>query len=490
MVTTKLSGWIGPLIATVIGAILRFPGLGTPKSLIFDETYYAKDSLALLNFGYERGAVEGADKLLIDSGGIGYEKIFTDQPSFVVHPPLGKWMIAFTENLFGATPVGWRIIMAIVGTLSILIAARIARRLTGSNLVGTLTGLLLAFDGLHIVMSRTALLDTPLALFILCAFGCLIIDRDIRLEKINQQVTLGFPWWRIGTAVFLGCAFATKWSALYYIAAFLILMLVWDLKLGRTFPEVASPLSRLWRWVVASIGSMAIIVTVYLTSWIGWFRSTNAWDRQWANGQPPNIFPNTLRSLWHYHYEMFNFHVHLNSPHNYRANAWGWPLMIRPTSFFYESKPTCGAVTCSQEVIPLGNPIIWWGGAIALAYVLYLAIRFKSSSATAILTGFAAGWVPWLFFPNRTTFTFYAIVFIPFTAMALALALAHINDRLTEKSLEYVGPAHFKWLRGNWPVIGVVATVIALAIFFAPIYYGHSIPYEHWNLRMWFKSWI
>ena len=70
--------------------------------------------------------------------------VFKDDPSFVVHPPFGKWVIAGGEWLFGVTPFGWRFAVAVLGTLSILMAARIARRLTRSDLVGTVTGLLVA----------------------------------------------------------------------------------------------------------------------------------------------------------------------------------------------------------------------------------------------------------------------------------------------------------------------------------------------------------
>ena len=75
-------------------------------------------------------------------------------------------------------PFGWRIAVAILGILSVLAVARIVRRLTRSNLIGTLAGLFLAIDGLAIVMSRTALLDNSLMFFVVLAFGALLLDRD------------------------------------------------------------------------------------------------------------------------------------------------------------------------------------------------------------------------------------------------------------------------------------------------------------------------
>nr|BFE83729.1 hypothetical protein GCM10020093_063300 [Planobispora longispora] len=65
-----LWGWLGPLLVAAFGAVLRFADLGRPHAVMFDETYYAKDALALITFGVERkafGSVEDpvADRMLI-----------------------------------------------------------------------------------------------------------------------------------------------------------------------------------------------------------------------------------------------------------------------------------------------------------------------------------------------------------------------------------------------------------------------------------------
>ncbi|MER5628833.1 phospholipid carrier-dependent glycosyltransferase, partial [Streptosporangium sp. NPDC001681] len=63
-----LWGWLGPLLVTVFGAILRFTNLGHPNAVMFDETYYAKDAWALINFGAEHNVVKDADKILMRGG--------------------------------------------------------------------------------------------------------------------------------------------------------------------------------------------------------------------------------------------------------------------------------------------------------------------------------------------------------------------------------------------------------------------------------------
>ena len=124
--------------------------------------------------------------------------MFTGKASFIVHPPVGKWVIGLGEWLFGVTPFGWRFMPAVLGTAMVLMLCRIVRRMTRSTLLGCMAGLLLAVDGLSIVLSRTALLDGTLAFFVLAAFGALVIDRDrarLRLRGLGRGPRTG-PGWR------------------------------------------------------------------------------------------------------------------------------------------------------------------------------------------------------------------------------------------------------------------------------------------------------
>ena len=82
-----------------------------------------------------------------------------------------------------APEFGWRFGSAIAGTLSVLLLVRIARRMFRSTVLGCAAGLLLALDGFHLVLSRTALLDIFLLLFVLAAFGALVLDRDARRRR-------------------------------------------------------------------------------------------------------------------------------------------------------------------------------------------------------------------------------------------------------------------------------------------------------------------
>ena len=499
--SSGLRGWIGPIIVMVIGGLLRFVNLGQPNAIIFDETYYPKDALSLLRFGYERQLVEGANDLILASDGNWRTlDVFTETAAFVVHPPLGKWTIAVGEYLFGMTPFGWRFAVAVLGTLSILMVARITRRLTRSDLIGTLAGLLLAVEGMHLVLSRTGLLDLILMFWVLAAFGLLLLDRDRTRRLLAERVSrdgidamatewgprLGLRPYRWAAAVALGLACSVKWSGLWFLAFFAIMSVVWDISARRAVgvrrPWVATILRDA---PVAAVSMVAIAAAVYLASWSGWLLTDGGYDRAWAAGQPPSFIPSALRSLIHYHGQAWNFHVGLDSGHSYDSNALSWPFMTRPTALYWDAikdgSRGCPTDNCAAEVLALGNPIIWWAAVFALIHQVWRWLGRRDWRSGAVLVGVAAGWVPWLIYLDRTIFTFYTVVYVPFVVMALSMSLGTVLGPST---------ASAKRRRDGSIAVGLfLLVVIAAAWWFYPIWTGEVIPYESWRLRMWMPTW-
>ena len=489
-------GWIGPLFAMTVGGILRFVNLGRPDAFAFDEVYYAKDALALLRYGHEQQFDDSANELILASDGNWRTiEVFKDDPAFVVHPPFGKWVIAGGEWLFGVTPFGWRFAVAVLGTLSILMAARIARRLTRSDLIGVLTGLLVALDGMHLVTSRTALLDMVLSFTVLAAFGFLLLDRDqVRHRLATHPPGLMDAWgprlgsrpWRWAAGVALGLACAVKWSGLWYLAAFGLLTVFWDASLRR---RLGVP--RAWSVTLVRSAPIAFVAMVgtaavaYVVSWSGWLLTEGGWGRQWADATSSPI-PAALRSLWNYHSQAWNFHVGLTGDHSYQSNPLSWFVQTRPTSFYWSSleagESGCAAESCAAEVLALGNPIIWWIGSIALLYLVWRWFARRDWRAGAILLAVLAGWVPWLLYLDRTIFSFYSVVFLPYLAMALAMMLGAL-----------VGPPGADRDRrrvGTWIAAGVMLLVVAAAWWFYPIWTAEVIPYTQWTWRMWMPTWV
>src|SRR5579862_3204547 len=183
-------GWLGPLLVTAFGTFLRFNRLQVPRTLIFDETYYAKDAWSILHHGVEWNLVSNANALIQ----AGHTNIFAPCNGtsacgeYVVQPEVGKLLIASGEWMFGLNSFGWRFASAVFGSLAILLICRIARRMTRSTLLGCIAGLLMSLDGLEFVLSRSGILDIFLMFFVLAAFGCVLIDRDAGREALAERL--------------------------------------------------------------------------------------------------------------------------------------------------------------------------------------------------------------------------------------------------------------------------------------------------------------
>jgi len=418
---------IAPILIALVSFFLRIFHLGDIKTFIFDEVYYVDGARDLLKFGVE---------------------VTGNNPEFVVHPPIGKWLIALGIQLFGDSAFGWRFTTAVAGSVMILLIALIAHRLFRNPLLTGLASALMAVDGLALVHSRTALLDNFLALFILTA----------TYFFIRRQY-----WW---TAIALGIALGIKWSAIYFILVFGVIALY------RAFTHHTG--KALIRPTLERIGQFVLLPTgIYLISWIGWFNSQRGWARDYS--------ANVLTSFVHYHQQILNFHTSLTEKHTYQANPWSWLIMGRPTSFFYQSPKGCGADSCSQEILALGTPLLWWSATIALSVVVGLWIRAAlmrriEPALTIIVAGMTAGYLPWFFYQSRTVFTFYAIVFQPFLILALVYCAQLIRSRYGR--------------RGEIVIAAGILLIALNFIYFLPIYMGDVITYEAWRDRMWFPSWI
>ena len=124
--STPAAGWVATAIATLVAALIRLPGLGNVRTLIFDETYYVKDAWSLLTLGYEGTWAKDVDTAFANGDTSGLSAV----GGYPVHPPTGKWLIAMGMKVFGqANPVGWRIAAAICGIITVFLLCRLAQNL-------------------------------------------------------------------------------------------------------------------------------------------------------------------------------------------------------------------------------------------------------------------------------------------------------------------------------------------------------------------------
>ncbi|MEU4527483.1 phospholipid carrier-dependent glycosyltransferase [Micromonospora ureilytica] len=510
--------WLATAVVVAIAAIVRFVGLSSPKGKIFDETYYAKDAYGLISRGVEWNYKDNA-------------------ASYVVHPPLGKWLIGVGEWAFGyqdadskvsvpghlmttAPEFGWRFSAAVIGTLSVLLLVRIGRRMFRSTVLGCAAGLLLALDGFHLVLSRAALLDIFLLFFVLAAFGALVLDRDARRRRWARALDDGldpsqpgragrpptgwrtWPWWRLAAGVLIGCACAVKWSALYFVPAFALLVIFWEVGVRRS-----AGVRRPWRdtlvdelpWLVLA---GVLMVGTYVATWSGWLLTDDGYYRL-ASSYPsaplsdrPVIGP--LINLFEYHRAAYGFHAQLDDAHKYQSWPWQWLLLGRPVAFHWSGDGACGAPSCASEILLLGTPLLWWSFLPALVALVWLGVARRDWRAGAILLTVAAGLLPWFWFAleGRTMFSFYAAPAVPFLVLAVVYVLGALiapagGDVGAVAPLVPGDPSYERRLVGSIAAGAYVLLVGLCFAYFYPIFVGRLIPYSDWLSRMWLDGrWI
>jgi dolichyl-phosphate-mannose-protein mannosyltransferase len=492
--------WLATGVVTLIAAVIRLVNLDRPNHIVFDETYYAPNAYALLKYGVEWNVPEGG------ANPVNGAPVFGEGAAYVVHPPLGKWLIALGEWAFGYNPFGWRIAAALAGIATVLMVVRIARRLFGSTVLGAAAGLLVALDGMHVVMSRTALLDIFLPFFLVAAFGTLLLDRDATRRRWLAAVEQGrstagvaggpvvraqfaWPWWRFATAALLGCAVAVKWSGAFFIPVFLVLVILWEVGARRS-AGVRRPWADTFAGETGSILVSAVIVPlVYLASWTGWFATDHGYNRHKLNQAGQDELPviGPLLNLIDYHLQVYRFHDDLSAEHPFDSPAWQWLLNAEPTAFAWSEPASCGAPRCAAQVLLLGTPVLWWAFIPAIAVLIWLGIARRDWRAAAILLMIGAGIVPWFVY-GRTQFFFYALPAEPF----LVLAVVYVLGALVSPAR--AGPSFV--LGFDRRVVGAMlagAYVLLVAFtfgYFYPIYTGEAIPYESWQGRMWVSTWL
>ncbi|SHH57026.1 C-terminal four TMM region of protein-O-mannosyltransferase [Jatrophihabitans endophyticus] len=509
-----LLGWLMTAFVTLVAGFTRFWALGSPpgantvpkNGMLFDEVYYAVEAQELLRYGYEDNR--------------GY--------MFVVHPPLGKWLIAASEWLVGGrdstenltNSLGWRIAPAVVGTLVVVLVARTVRRMMHSNLFGGVAGLLMALEGLSVVLSRTAILDIFLQFFVVAAFAALVVDRDAMRARLAGLVadgvdlaagtpSLGPRPWRLVGGVMLGLSCAVKWSASSFLVLFVIMSLVWDRAAFRSAGVRHPTATWAHRSLVPAVGSLVVApIAAYLFTWLGWFTGENSWNRHWADTHSSTThsyfgrldfwfgwIPGPIRSLAAYHLDAYRFHEQLDSPHSYQSNPWSWLVLGRPVDFYYNgAEKTCGAKDCSREVLLIGTPLLWWAFVPMLLWLAWHWFSTRDWRAGAVWFAFAAGWLVWFQNLDRTMFLFYMAPLVPFLVIGLTLALGVMwGPAVPVAGAAPPARAHAARRRRLWGAAGVagyLALVVADFAWMWPIFTGGLLTYDDWHAHMWLPSWV
>lgn len=416
-------------LLTLASIFVRFWRLGQPGEIVFDETYYAK-------WG---------------------QSYFQHQAFFDVHPPLGKLLIGVGVWLTHSDPqagigaFGWRLAVAAFGVLIVPLTYFIAKKIFSDHLgkqrltdreeplpnatrIATLSALFVLIDGLILVQTRTALLDSFLVVFVLAAYASFLAYRDARTARAAY-------WWFLLTGVFFGLAAATKWTGVAPIGV----LIFWWLPHLKKMPKI--------NWLFALLAWVAVPFAIYSASFVFNIRTAPFWQY-----------------LWDWTKQAYDFHKNLRTPHPYQSRWWSWLYIARPVWYYY--KEVAGKVV---GVIALGNPVLWWASIPAMLGALWLIVRRRYGVLLLPLMAFLAAYLPWSII-GRTEFQYYVVGGVPFMFILLAFWL----DRFLSSN--------------QFSKMVLAKTVIVLAVvafvFFYPLLTAYPISKDYYSLHVWFRSWI
>jgi dolichyl-phosphate-mannose-protein mannosyltransferase len=422
------------LLIVALAAFVRMHQLGTPERLVFDESYYARD--ACFYAGLDEATCEVRSEVSR------------------VHPPLGKWLIALGIFLVGYDPVGWRVISALAGVLTVGLLYLLARRLTGSSLAAVVAAGVLALDPLSIVSSRVAMLDVFVTAAGVATVLFAVLDRDALAAFGGKPAGLLRPW-RAAAGIAGGCAVATKWSGALVLLAVVVLVMVWEESAARRAGRrpgsglvAAAPSVLLWL--------VATPAAVYVASYAGRL-DADLFTVPWHAGS-------WVREFLYRQLLMFRFHVGLDETHPYASPAWSWLLGKRAVVYFFE----VDAAGRYREVLAFANPLLWLPGLVAAVAAGWSALRRPAiwSPELVVAVAVAATYLPWLVLTTGRPFVFlhYILPTVPFLALALGWAVT----RLARPG-------------GQGLAAGAGAVAIAAVLFWEPLIYARPMEYDTWR---------
>ncbi len=462
--------WVLTGVLGLLALAGRLWGISYPSNPLFDEAYYPPEARELLIWGHEYNR--------------GY--------SFIVHPPLGKWLIAGGEQLFGYNSFGWRFPSAVAGAIAVVVLVRLARRLTGSTLLGLVAGLLLTLDAFSFTLSRIGLLDVFLQVFVVAAVACRAVDRDVVRARVRQagELTTGFALgprgWRISAGFLFGCACAVKWSGVWFLAFFAVLSLFWDRTAWRDAGVPRPARTVLRRGLPGAVWALgAVPVLAYLGSFTGWFLGETSQGRHWAQQNPDTSFgfvPGALRSLWHQHAEWLRFHSGLSTAHPWESEPWSWLVTGRPILLWNpQGLSDSAGEPIVRYIFMVGTPYLWFAFAPAMVWLAWRIVARRDPAAIPVAVAIAAGWGTWFINLERTMFLFYMAPVVPFFVLAVVLLLQDVIGRADDDPL--------RRQLGLGAVCVYVALVGATFLYFWPVLTGQPLAHADWFQRMWFHSW-
>lgn len=378
-------------------------------SALFDEQQLIPERATYLNGMY-------FDEIY--HGRAAYETLQGLYPYETVHPPLGKTIISLGVRIFGMTPFGWRFMGTLCGILMLAAIYIFLKNMFGKTFVATCGTLILGFDFMRYVQTRIATIDTYAVLFIILAYLFMYryMARDGR-EKLSESVDPLFM-----SGLFFGLGAACKWTVIYAGAGLFvmyILKLIVDYKYCYADGEPGLYSRRLLKLLpLTALFFLVIPAIIYCVSYIPFGLAND------MRASTMLINSDFYKMIWKIQRTTFSYHSGLVAEHAYSSWWYEWVINRRPMLYYLEYMSD----NMRSSFAAFGNPILWWGGLVAMGTMVWRVIRHRDARALLIVIGYLSQLVPWIPI-SRIVFVYH---YFPCTIF-LTLAMAHTFDTMLER---------------------------------------------------------
>ncbi len=370
-----------------------------------------------------------------------------------VHPPLGKVIQMIPILFLGMNPFSYRLMGVVAGILLIPVLYTFALSLFKKRKYALIASLLLMMDNFLLAQSRMGTTDTFLVLFILLSFLFMyqyisLSKEDSLFKRLSKLFLSGF---------FIGCAITTKWTGLFAGLALAILFFT-DL-IMKNFGK-----NKKWTkdTTIIFLSCFVFFIGIPLLIYIGMYF----------------LFPNfllvapngihSIKDLIEENQMMYQYHSTLTATHPFTSPWYSWPLLYKPVWYHV----AYFANNIKETIVGIGNPLIWWSGALSLIFTLVAFIKTRKKEYGVLITAFLCMWLPYLLI-GRVMFLYHFFPNLPFMILSLTGLIKYLDEKM-----------HFS--KGIYVYLGLIFIFFLL---FYPVSTGMKVDASYVDFIRFLPSW-
>ena len=375
----------------------------------FDEVYHVRNAVEIVNGQYMYASV---------------------------HPLLGTNIMAFFIALLGNHPFGWRFGGWLFGVLMVPLFYALVRSLLRNRRYAAIGTALFCVDFMHITTSRIATLE-PFSVFFIMGMFYFMIQY---LHTSLVDTPLKKQWmYLLLCGLTMGCAWSTKWTGCYSSLGLAILFFIHFFGLIKEYCIARKKKNELvyedaieeqWVDIVLTTYIKKMVLTilfcilVFVILPILIYFGIHIIDHIWRDGYS---ISNMIDQIIY----MYEYHIDLQATHPFQSQWYQWILDIRPIWYYIKrSNDLASSISC------FSNPIITWGGFVALFYCGWLWLKQRQDGLTITWIGLLTALGPWMLV-TRCVFSYHFYPSTPFYILLLVymlrdIELAHKTEKITK----------------------------------------------------------